>query len=339
MKQRIDWIDAAKGVSIVGTIISHTAPPGSMARTLLFSFHMPLFFILSGFTMTPATDWNSFKKKTIKDIRSLIIPLIIFSLIRCLFRIIQSNDYSLVGIQSVVKEWIWSSIWSSGTPVHGHINFGMLWFLVSLFTARIIFNLIHILFKDDKNESIPLTIGLGGILLGAFGHYLILNFDVSLACLFFIALGYLVKQKFKFIQKQSTIILWSLALVWIYAIFQNYYIEMSMRGYEHGPIVLIEAVAGTFMVCSICKALCNHQRVKRILTYIGANSLYVLCFHNIDFIAEKLWLNHSPVLGCVIRVALVLSLALTYSTIKHSIRRKKDTNRQYIINAVLLSYC
>ena len=222
MKQRIDWIDAAKGVSIVGTIISHTAPPGSMARTLLFSFHMPLFFILSGFTMTPATDWNTLKKKTAKDIRSLIVPLIIFSLIRCLFRIIQSNDYSLVGIQSVVKEWAWSALWSSGVSVHGHINFGMLWFLISLFTARVIFNLIHVLFKDDENESIALLVGLGGILMGAFGHYLLFNFDVSLACLFFIALGYLAKQKFKSIQNKSAFLLWSLALVWVYAIFHNY---------------------------------------------------------------------------------------------------------------------
>ena len=45
MKKRIEWIDAAKGLAICGTVISHTVSFGSFVRNLLFSFHMPLFFL------------------------------------------------------------------------------------------------------------------------------------------------------------------------------------------------------------------------------------------------------------------------------------------------------
>ena len=55
-KERIAWIDIAKGVTILTVIWSHTLPFGGLPRNLIFCFHMPLFFILSGFTLKPARD-------------------------------------------------------------------------------------------------------------------------------------------------------------------------------------------------------------------------------------------------------------------------------------------
>lgn len=51
MKTRIQWIDIAKGITIIAMIIGHSVPYGSSIRNLIFSFHMPLFFILTGYTM------------------------------------------------------------------------------------------------------------------------------------------------------------------------------------------------------------------------------------------------------------------------------------------------
>lgn len=47
---RIAWIDIAKGITIILVIIGHVVPFDSATRNVIFSFHMPLFFILSGYT-------------------------------------------------------------------------------------------------------------------------------------------------------------------------------------------------------------------------------------------------------------------------------------------------
>ena len=59
--QRIQWIDIAKGISIFLVIIGHTAPFGILERNIIFSFHMPLFFILSGYHFKIAQNWDEAK--------------------------------------------------------------------------------------------------------------------------------------------------------------------------------------------------------------------------------------------------------------------------------------
>ena len=57
---RIAWIDVAKGITILLVIIGHTLTFGSATRNFIFSFHMPLFFILSGYTFNVAEDFPAF---------------------------------------------------------------------------------------------------------------------------------------------------------------------------------------------------------------------------------------------------------------------------------------
>ena len=60
--KRIEWIDFAKGITIILTIVGHTVGTGkngSILRGLIFSFHMPLFFILSATTYKYSLTINS----------------------------------------------------------------------------------------------------------------------------------------------------------------------------------------------------------------------------------------------------------------------------------------
>ena len=49
-QKRIDWLDIAKGIAILCIIIGHSFGKNRIG-VFIFSFHMPLFFILSGYTM------------------------------------------------------------------------------------------------------------------------------------------------------------------------------------------------------------------------------------------------------------------------------------------------
>lgn len=72
---RLTWVDIAKGLAIILVIIGHTAPFGSIARNTIFSFHMPLFFLLSGYCtkqiLGPYKIWNHIGKRCWK----LFVPL------------------------------------------------------------------------------------------------------------------------------------------------------------------------------------------------------------------------------------------------------------------------
>lgn len=60
VRQRIDWIDTAKGLCMILVIVGHTLPYGNLMRNFIFSFHMPAFFFLTGYTARRPDTWQGF---------------------------------------------------------------------------------------------------------------------------------------------------------------------------------------------------------------------------------------------------------------------------------------
>lgn len=49
-EKRNEWLDIAKGVAIISVIAGHTLAVDGLARHVIFTFHMPLFFSAAGYT-------------------------------------------------------------------------------------------------------------------------------------------------------------------------------------------------------------------------------------------------------------------------------------------------
>lgn len=87
-KQRLDWLDLLKGFAIFLMVMGHflawTFPPGVnrgvfplFVRDFIYSFHMPLFFFVSGFLVDlKKKDWNmSFSASLLsKRVMTLLLP-------------------------------------------------------------------------------------------------------------------------------------------------------------------------------------------------------------------------------------------------------------------------
>ena len=59
MKKRIEWIDICKGLAIILDIIGHSKLETGIAfnlKSIIYSFYMPLFFILSGYLFYNVKD-------------------------------------------------------------------------------------------------------------------------------------------------------------------------------------------------------------------------------------------------------------------------------------------
>ena len=62
--RRNQALDVAKGIGIMLVIAGHLFRIGGTAITVIFTFHMPLFFILSGILYKPETDTKLYIKKS-----------------------------------------------------------------------------------------------------------------------------------------------------------------------------------------------------------------------------------------------------------------------------------
>lgn len=293
-KKRILWVDIAKALTILSVPVSHTLKLDMVFRTMLFSFHMPLFFILSGFTTTLATDWNSFRKRLKKNFLHLIIPTIIVLII---YGIAISFVNGMVvfgdkgGFSSILTnlKLVFSNFFLCCYP-EGLGNVAAVWFLVALFFAKTIMDFINVVFKTDKNWIVFFLIGFFGIYLGASGHLLPSFLDLAFIGTMFIEIGILWRKYEKNIKKYTTPLFLVASIIWFSGVMRGVFLELWLRfygGYEQSIIV---AVAGTFVVSNLAmviedsakKANEFFKKSVNLLTIVGKNLLLFLVVHCLD---------------------------------------------------------
>lgn len=84
-RQRIGFIDTAKAIGIALVVIGHTPGIPVTAAELIYSFHMPLFFFISGYLLPPARQSLPLAQSWGKSARSLLVPYLFFFLISLVY--------------------------------------------------------------------------------------------------------------------------------------------------------------------------------------------------------------------------------------------------------------
>ena len=112
---RIESIDVAKGIGIIFVVLGHIINGSSLLNKWIFTFHMPLFFIISGICFS-TKKYPNFYPFAIKRIKQLIVPLLCFTL----FHIIFTPSY--YGLQQLI------SVFPGAT-----------WFVFILFCAELLY--------------------------------------------------------------------------------------------------------------------------------------------------------------------------------------------------------
>lgn len=100
-EKRIDYLDIAKGIGIILVVLGHSFPDASytvgiqnpickVIFELIYTFHMPLFFFISGY-LSPKLVIQKEKKMILKRISSLLIPYLFMSMLYVPLRLLLSN--------------------------------------------------------------------------------------------------------------------------------------------------------------------------------------------------------------------------------------------------------
>lgn len=332
--QRIEWIDCAKGITILLVIFGHSVY--GVLRGAIYSFHMPLFFIMSCLTYRLSTDMGQLGKKAKKAFFKLVIPALILFLIKILGEaLMEGTPMDLSFWQAQGRSLIFASgsqFWIGDGQLHVP-RMGFPWFLIVLFTGRTLFDLIHL--KLSKG-FIPACILLSvlGVILGRY-WWLPLSFDVTLVSLGFLLFGYWLRRwNFEvcpWITLICVTLMWGGTLV-ISDLIDRFspnleltYLEMSMRRYPLYPLCIVTALAGTMMVSQFSSLLIGYFGwVKKPLTFLGEHSMDMLCVHAVDFLWERLYtFGSQPLICAFVRIVIDLAVFIIFVWFKQLIKERK----------------
>lgn len=276
---RYNWIDSLKGMAIILVVIGHLNGVSSGLNQYIYSFHMPLFFFISGYLFNFEKYIDIGKEYVIKKINSLIIPYFFFSVISYIFYIIMDSLYQpqIQNIE-VFKEGILFNLYVIICSASGYLINTPLWFLPCLFITEVSF---FILRKHFKPNYALLFIIIAFSLIGfLYNNYVPLRLpwgaDIAFTGIVFYSAGYIFRTNYEsiFFGKSYFFIL-ILFLVHITLSFVNPRVDMYYLKYNNYLLFYISAFSGILFYTYMFKTM----KSLRTLRFYGKNSLTILGFH------------------------------------------------------------
>lgn len=305
-KNRLEWLDIAKGIAIFLVVVGHTVDKGT-ARHLIFSFHMPLFFILAGFTLR-AKPWKVVVKSSAKR---LLLPYVLVVAVQLLPSFLTStvplSSRFLALVQVLVfpagypsTRWMPHDMWAGVRLDYiegGLWGVGMPWFLWCLFLARIIANgLLRIAArrKVDNNPWVLAVVSIAMISAGlamSQGPQYFWPFDFDLAVLAggFMLFGYLIKV-LDLVRPKLALAGVAAFIVWVIATKYSAF-EMACRdwGEDNYELAVCGALAGTYALCYLSLGIEALRTVpilkygEKAVAWAGRHSMEIYVMHAIDY--------------------------------------------------------
>ena len=111
--KRIEYIDLAKALGIILVIAGHVVSSDTVIKRVIYSFHMPLFFIISGMLLNVREEYSieTWRNLITKKAMVLLLPFIFWGLIYASFSfkhmalILYGTRETLVAAESLTSLW------------------------------------------------------------------------------------------------------------------------------------------------------------------------------------------------------------------------------------------
>jgi fucose 4-O-acetylase-like acetyltransferase len=267
---RNNSVDIAKGIGIFLVIWAHGVCP---VFPQISVFHMPLFFLLSGYVLNTK---DGFKVSLGKKIKTLLIPF-------AFFFVLQRIGFNLVAIAEGTFKTAYLLPWYSIPPWR---VMGVLWFIFSMFTVAMAYSLISKIPSVAARFIICLVLTYTGFTLHSYNIDLPLHFGSSMSMMLFYWLGtVLVKFDMNKIPQWWKWALSGIASLLIFITYLHLYLpEISVANDVFDGnffLNLTLMITGCLTTFIISKSIDFIPYVNSGLAYIGRNSLVVFATHTI----------------------------------------------------------
>lgn len=249
MKERLDYIDSMKGLLIILVVIGHILgyyAPQTFIVKMIYAFHMPAFFMISGFLLNRSSSFKGdFSHFLNSRIHSLVIPYLFWEFFAY---IIISITYGVPAspIQAIYRTIRFGSF----------LNVG--WFLMALFYAEITYYIV----VHCSSEKASFLIAMSIFILAFVLPYQ--RVSATMVGFAFLVFGYHIHH----IKESIPLILLAL-ITFIGATYLNVRIDIHNAVYGNPLLFIAETISGTYISYCISKRI-NLERVGRhSLTIMG----------------------------------------------------------------------
>ncbi|MED5099946.1 acyltransferase [Niallia circulans] len=351
--KRIKELDLMRGIAILLVVLGHTLPPvikdnyifAYLIYHFIYNFHMPLFFLLSGFLFYLRGQDYLLKRIVISKFKQLMIPYLSYSILIYLFinflirfserlaKILNENGYET---SNSIYEIVYN-ILTYNNHMDKHI-----WFVYALFIIFILATIIETISSNYgiKNHYILIVFLLISFFVSLDILPIIKIIELSLYNFVFFYAGKLFvniyKKKFLLLKYSTSIItlflIFNLITIFFHYWTINHYIYKGIGEIIHQLLIYPTSILGIFSVYIICNKIQKIELVKKLL---------LLSDYSYD-----IYLIHQPfiVSGCIaltyilLNVPVVISviLALTFGIIVPIIISKYIIRRNNLLGFILL---
>lgn len=310
--KQLDYLNIAKGIGIILVVIGHCIPDYStdsgvsdpllrMIYNAIYSFHMPLFFFISGYLTSriaikvqQQSTLNIIKKK----FNRLLIPYFFVGICYTPFKLLLSSFAN--------KPYDISNIWAIFIGVNPDYE---LWFLYALFIINCIVGLL-----DYKSSKFNLLLAA---ILALFSPIM----PQVTGNLFFFLLGMYFRDNYsKYLERINTDVLAFLMLTFVGS---NYLLYQMGYKWAH----MITALSGIFICIKVSECIEQQtisKKLKNLLILLGSYSMDIYILSDIVKIPFRiiLW-NKMHLYFTSFYVCSFFSILISFFISKYFIRNNK----------------
>ena len=313
-----------KGIALILMMYDHLVKTPDGVHQFIYSFHMPLFFILAGIFAKNISAIQSFKEYTRKNAKRLLLPYVVTFLMLCAWGGIQAIAKQDVGF--FLKQFfsmITATIDGYESP-WGLIYAGPLWFLIALFWVRELFYGIQRAcmrvgkYKDELIVGISFILSVISVVVRPYLPALPFSFMPAFTAIAFYAVGWYVHNHPQpWWAYAICVVIWPLAILYGH-------VEIDCCRIDYYPLSFVGACGATYViyllskvwskVLSFINSLNSNRSTLNItspLAWCGMYSLPILCMHTFEMhsgimysIMQRFSIHYERAYGIVVAILL-----------------------------------
>lgn len=260
-KRRTD-LDYARGIAILLILVGHTNGISDNAIKVIYSFHVPLFFVISGmllrYTGTVERPWRRICQNWWKRYICIVI----------VWEIILSVFYYLI------KDIAWQELLINSVTLN--FNLATLWFIPCLIVAEAI---CIALLKKVKYVTKPQGCAICVILFAVAAEMMpYLFFRRAFVAVVFIFAGYALEQLRSEVRekKQMAAVAVAATIIWLLAMSENVRADLSAGVLGNRIQYYLHSICGSIAILAVCNIAGDGIS---LLCWIGQRSMGFLVTH------------------------------------------------------------
>lgn len=310
--ERIVWIDIAKGIGIILVVLGHVNYVSDIDYNIIrvvYMFHMPLFFFLSGYLYKKNTDIKGLVKNKFQQ---LMVPYFASLFVLAPFSPMFKELYASPDVTFSMLAEVIGKLLFGGCYLYDEV--GILWFLPVLFLTQIVYSVLCNRLKMYNVHLVVLLLLIGAYILSmsfAKDQLVPLNAHVVMATLAIYHLGRMYKESG---YKENIILIIVLAVISIASIwvFKDNIFSIRSGYYGYPFFTLFCAIVMILLVKNISEAVAKNNGLMRFFTSLGKDSLFIMCFHMFFMLNVVKYISVNPVIVIILTLAITYLLALLF---------------------------